>query len=137
MQWDLKEKSNIIFQFFSIVILIIVSIYQLYQANKEVTPQAMIIFAIVIGVTILAIITAYITDKYKNLKTELKENREKMEEIDKRLKQEEKLNEFDKRISILEAIKNKKGQTIDPRWIITIILIILLYMYLKSIGVIK
>ena len=60
-----------------------------------------------------------------------------MEDIQKELRYEKRINELDKRIGLLEAFKkDKKGQTIDPRWVILVILIILFYMYLKSIKVI-
>jgi len=58
--------------------------------------------------------------------------------MEKDLKLNELLNNMDKRLSILEAVflikKNKKGMEFDPRILMIIILLILLYLFLKSAG---
>jgi len=134
---DPPEKFNLFFQGFSILIAIIVTYYQLYQIDKEQTTQAMFLFGIIIGIFLIGLILSFTYSKYKEIRGELKENRIKMEDIQKELRYEKRINELDKRIGVLEAFKkDKKGQTIDPRWVILVILIILFYMYLKSIKVI-
>ena len=134
---DPPEKFNLFFQGFSILIAIIVTYYQLYQIDKEQTTQAMFLFGIIIGIFLIGLILSFTYSKYKEMRGELKENRIKMEDIQKELRYEKRINELDKRIGVLEAFKkDKKGQTIDPRWVILVILIILFYMYLKSIKVI-
>ena len=134
---DPPEKFNLFFQGFSILIAIIVTYYQLYQIDKEQTTQAMFLFGIIIGIFLIGLILSFTYSKYKEMRGELKENRIKMEDIQKELRYEKRINELDKRIGLLEAFKkDKKGQTIDPRWVILVILIILFYMYLKSIKVI-
>ena len=134
---DPPEKFNLFFQGFSILIAIIVTYYQLYQIDKEQTTQAMFLFGIIIGIFLIGLILSFTYSKYKEIRGELKENRIKMEDIQKELRYEKRINELDKRIGLLEAFKkDKKGQTIDPRWVILVILIILFYMYLKSIKVI-
>ncbi|MBI2676106.1 MAG: hypothetical protein HYX24_06620 [Candidatus Aenigmarchaeota archaeon] len=46
------------------------------------------------------------------------------------------IHRLDKRVSLLEEGKAKKGQ-VDPKIIMLIVLLFLLYLYLRSIGFLK
>src|SRR3989344_3647876 len=102
---DPPEKFNLFFQGFSILIAIIVTYYQLYQIDKEQTTQAMFLFGIIIGIFLIGLILSFTYSKYKEIRGELKENRIKMEDIQKELRYEKRINELDKRIGVLEAFK--------------------------------
>ena len=85
---DPPEKFNLFFQGFSILIAIIVTYYQLYQIDKEQTTQAMFLFGIIIGIFLIGLILSFTYSKYKEMRGELKENRIKMEDIQKELRYE-------------------------------------------------
>ncbi len=77
----------------------------------------------------------WISKKLKSYINQINSNKVEIQEIKGKMNAEKKFSEFDKRLSILEALnKNKKGFAIDPKWIFLIILLILFYLYLRSLG---
>ena len=69
---------------------------------------------------------------------DIKDTKRELEDVKKDLNFKEMYNKMEVRLSVLEKLlekllKGKKGQ-IDPRIIIWIILLILLFLFLKSIG---
>ena len=71
------------------------------------------------------------------MSNDLRDNKRDVNEIKKSLNYHNLFNEMDVRVKVIERLFdkiNKKGQ-IDPRIIFIIIMLILLYLFLKSIGV--
>ena len=74
----------------------------------------------------------------------IKSNSDDLKDIKKDLNFKELFNKMDKRLSTIEGLFekinfkiNKKGQmSIDPRIVLWIIMLILFYMFLKSLGII-
>lgn len=92
------------------------------------------------GYISLLYLVNWITDKFKSYINLINQNTKDIEEIKEKMSTEKHFNEIEKRISVLEALnKSKKGRGfgIDPKWIFLIILLILFYLYLKSLGILK
>ena len=70
----------------------------------------------------------------------INKNKQDIQSIKEEMKIEKHFNEIENRLSLIEAFhKNKKGRGfgIDPKWIFLIILLILFYLYLRSLGILK
>lgn len=61
---------------------------------------------------------------------------ERLNRIEQRIDYMQEIHRLDKRVSLLEEGKAKKGQ-VDPKIIMLIVLLFLLYLYLRSIGFLK
>ncbi|MBI2139962.1 hypothetical protein HYU14_03490 [Candidatus Woesearchaeota archaeon] len=72
--------------------------------------------------------------KVKKYINQISDNSKRIEEIGKTLDYKEQFHQFDKRVSALEMHMKKRGQ-IDPRTVIFIILLILLFLYLRNRGI--
>lgn len=137
-----KEKTleiiNIIFVFIS---LIIPSIFFFMTSSEKIKIQTYIIFGIIILALIIGGIISYFISKWKKMGKDIYHVKKDINEMKKDLNFKELWNNMEVRLRVLENIlfnkKNKKGQSIDPRIILWILLGILLYLFLKSIGLFK
>ncbi len=111
---------------YDILILLIAIIPLIFQIFNPTTDEGLIITGIMLVIGLLSVGWAYIANKIKQIESntitinKLKDNINTMNKIHK----------LDKRLSLLEK---KKGQ-INPQWVIIIILLILLYLFLRSAG---
>ncbi|MCD4666821.1 hypothetical protein K8R47_03355 [archaeon] len=136
------SKINLIIQVVGAIIIGWLGYYQIRQIDEQASNTTLIIFGILIIVTLIFYIINWGFNKYKGLKIELQKNRNEMKDVKKKLNQEGRLNKIEKDIGIIKyffeknKIKGKKGQFIDPRIILTIVIIYLIILYLKSAGLI-
>ena len=129
------EIINLIFLIMSVVIPLI---FFILTSPAEIKTQTYIIFGIIALVLIAGGFVTYVVSKWTSMMRDVKTAKTDIEEIKKDLIFKDLWNKMDIRLNVLENLffnkKNKKAQTIDPRIIIWIILLILLYLFLKSIG---
>lgn len=123
------------------LILIIAAIFTIIiqifppETSANQTATLLLFFGILFYVVI--IYTAMnITEKVRSYLDKINWNKANIEKLNKKMETEKKFNEMDKRISNLEFLRGiKKGQ-IDPRWIFIAILFVLIYLYLRSLGIV-
>ena len=117
-----------------VVLTLMISIY--FQFQKTSTTESMIIFAIIVIIVVLYFTSSYIKDKL----SEIDKTKEHFLDLEKKIDYQKELHQIDKRVSILEEIstikKIRKKGTVDPQTLIVILLVILLILYLRSIGII-
>ncbi len=139
------EKSIIwIYQITAIIIAGASLYFMLKTAPKETATQTLIIFGTIMLFFVVIIIYGYISSRYKRMCDNIKSNSDDLKDIKKDLNFKELFNKMDKRLSTIEGLFekinfkiNKKGQmSIDPRIVLWIIMLILFYMFLKSLGII-
>lgn len=148
MEESTKKVLDLFFQI-SILIFTVVPVFVLYKTTPtKITAQALIIFGIIIGVFLVAIIFSFVYSKYKKMCKDIEGNKKDLQDIKKELNFKSMFNKMDKKVEVMERvmdkivigkiskIKSRKGM-IDPRVMIWIILLILLYLFLKSMGVIN
>ena len=108
-------------------------------SSEQVKTQTYIIFGIIILVLVIGFFLNYIIVRWSKVSKDINTTKEEIENMKKVLDLNETFNHIDVRLSVLEALvtmkKNKKGQTIDPRFVFIILLLILLYLFLKSAGI--
>lgn len=130
------EVINLIAIFLSIIIPVI---FFFITSSEEIKSQTYIIFGIIIFVSMGIGGITYIVTKWKIMGKDIGDTKKEIDEIKKDLNFKELWNSMDVRMRVLESLikKNKKGQSIDPRILMWILLAILLYLFLKSIGFFK
>ena len=78
--------------------------------------------------------------RWNDMNRNLQKTNKDIEDIKKHLNFRMLWNKMDVRLQVLENLflkKNKKAQVIDPRIIVWIILLILLYLFFRSVGFFK
>lgn len=133
-----NRTLNVIGLFVAIVAIVVPTIFFIISASDEIKIQSIIIFGIISIIVIILSFSYLIYRGYRRMFNDFKENKRDINEIKKSLNYHNLFNEMDVRLRVIEKLfemKNKKGQFIDPRIIWIIVLLILLYLFLKSIGV--
>lgn len=131
-----KKFSDTIFNIATFIATIIPIYFIIRSTPSEINSQALITFGVIIAVAIIAIIYSYLYNVYKNIVTDIKNNKEDVTQIKKDLNFKEIIHLMDTRIAVVENLakqitgNTKKGQ-IDPRIAIILILLILLYLFFK------
>ncbi len=123
---DYLGRISTIFAVFTVII----TLY--FQSEKETSLESILFFGIIIVVILFYFIYIYTKDKLN----EIDKNTEKIVKLEDKVNYMKQIYELDKRVSLLEKQKKRKAH-IDPRVVFIIILAILLYLYLKSLGVIS
>ncbi len=127
---------EIILIILQIIAILIPTYFFFITSPEEIKNQTIIIF---IGTAIILFIgTAifYFYSRWKMLINNVKENKNEIDIIKKDINTEKLNNDMNVRLKVIEhLLKNKRGQIIDPRIIFVIIILILLYLFLKSIGI--
>jgi len=88
---------------------------------------------------ILLYAITWFADKVRSYITRINQNAKDIKEIKEMLNTEKRFMDVEKKLSVLEELqKNKKGQSgTMMMWIAIILLIILFYLYLRSLGILK
>ncbi|MBS3091961.1 hypothetical protein J4466_00930 [Candidatus Pacearchaeota archaeon] len=126
---DLRDIVSLALAFISVVIP---TIFFIISSPDKITNQTLIIFGIIVLSIIIGSFLTYLYSRWKRMSKEI-------EEMQKALKVKELFNNMEIRLNVVEKLLdklyNKRGQlNIDPRIILWILLIILLLLFLKSIG---
>lgn len=76
--------------------------------------------------------------KIKGYFTQIENNTQELTELKEDLNEERRMTAFDKRLSVLEALlQSKAGKfSIDPIWFFMAVLLVLFYLYLRSLGLV-
>ncbi|MBL7206605.1 MAG: hypothetical protein ISS36_03330 [Candidatus Aenigmarchaeota archaeon] len=118
---DPKSKSKkldvfiIIFSFASIIGTFFIELFG--------AESGFIVFAVIIGVVLIYTFFSFYKDMFKD----------KFQEIEENIKNISQINE---RLTVMEDKINSKKGAIDPRWFFIVILILLLIIYLRTVGLI-
>jgi len=130
-----KESKDSISLILSLLAILIPTITFLISSPEKITPAMITIFAFIGIFLLIFYIYSNIKPKWAFLTKNLLQNNREIEEIKNSLKQNVLYNDMDVRLRVIEnLLKNKRGQ-IDPKIIFWILLAILLYLFLKSIGI--
>lgn len=142
----MEEKTiNRIGLFIAIIAFVIGTYFQINPPqNQTEKTVALAFFIIIITYVGLYFVINWVVSIIRTYINKINSNEKEIIEINKKLDSEMKFNNIDKRLSILEKLeelntkKKKKGQlSLDPRIVILIILAVLMYLYLKALGVIR
>lgn len=117
----------------TIVVIIIAILPLINQLAGQDNLLSWILFGAIALFVIIYFIYDSIKDYIKGKFSQIDKISKRMEDIERSVDYMKRIHELDKRVSVLESQKSRKGM-IDPRIIIIIFLLILLYFYLKSIG---
>ena len=129
-QKRLINAIMILIAFFSILL-------QIYAPNSaEERQTSILIFIGLIGYIGILYFILWAKEKVTDYTNQITQNSTAIDKLKETMELNKKFHQYDKRISILENQTNKKGQiNIDPIWIMLLILLMIFYIYLKSLGV--
>ncbi len=136
MPSDQKVDIDIINLIIGISALVIPSTFFFITAPEKIRLQTLIIFGIITTTIIIILISYLVYGKFKNISKEVEDNKKEIRKMKNSLNTNNLFNDMAVRLKVLEQLmkKNKKGIAIDLRIIWAIILILLLLLFLKSIG---
>lgn len=137
------EARDLVSIILSIIALIITIFFFFVSSPDKITPQTYIIFGTIIILIFVGGFITYVTSKWKRMINIVENNRREVEDIKKAFDFNRLYQDTDTRLRVVESMikmlfekKGKRGQ-IDPRIIFWILLIILLVLFLRSIGFLK
>jgi len=115
---------------------VIPTIILIQTSSSEIKIQTYVIFGILALFLLIGGFVAYIMSKWNNMGKNIEQNKTDLEDIKKDLNFKDLWNKMDIRLKVLENICNTKNKigAIDPRIIFWILLLFLLYLFLKSVG---
>jgi len=106
------------------------------KKQRDISYAILCIFGIIVIVIIIISVSHFVYQKYKKIIKDLRDDKKEIIEIKKSLNYKDLFNSMDVRLKVLEKLiekRNRRAQ-IDPRIIWIIVLLILLYLFLKSMG---
>ncbi len=135
----MTSRWDVIFQIATIVISLVPAYFLLSSSPAEVTLQALVFFGFIVGLMSMGIIFTSIYQNWKKMRNDIDGVKQEINEIRASLNLKQITDSMNVRLQVVETLlKKKKGQMgIDPRIIIFIFLLILLYLFLRSIGIVK
>lgn len=138
------ETKKYHIDFITIVTLIVGLATIFFQIFPPKTPidqvRSAIYFLAILGYIGILYFVMWVTDRVKAYIEQINKNTQNIQDLKDEMNIQKRFNEIEKRLAIIEALrKNKKGRgfPIDPKWIFLIILLILFYLYLRSLGILK
>ncbi|MBI3413243.1 MAG: hypothetical protein HY051_04140 [Candidatus Aenigmarchaeota archaeon] len=120
--------SNVLNKILNVLVFLLPTILSISQILNIGTSQSLII----LGVIILLVVIYFSIDYVKGLSFKVNKTSERIKDMEERINYMEKIHDLDKRVAMLEK-RRKKGE-IDPKTVILFLLLILLILYLRSIG---
>lgn len=115
-------------------------IFQIFPPKTSIDQvRSVIYFLAILGYIGILYFVMWVTDRIKSYVDQINKNKQDIQDIKDKMSIEKHFNDIEKRLSVIEALyKNRKGRfAIDPKWIFLIILLILFYLYLRSLGILK
>ena len=97
--------------------------------------NSLIYFLAIVFYTGIFYVIYYYSKRIKGYIRQIQDNTDSINKIKDDLKVEKIFHTLEKRISLLEALKNKKAE-IDPLWVLFALLLVLFYLYLRSLGLV-
>lgn len=135
------ERKKLQLDFVTIITLLVGLATIIFQIFPPKTPtdqvRSAIYFLAILGYIGILYFVMWVTDKVKSYIDQINKNTKEIQNIKEEMSIHKHFTEIEKRISLLEMLrKNKKGRlAIDPKWIFLAILLILFYLYLRSLGI--
>jgi len=116
---------------YDILILVLASIPLMLQLFKPITTEeSILIMGLMIVIGLLSSGWSYLKERFDLID----ENRQKINKLHDRINLMKYFHEIDKRLSLVEETNRKKKGQINPQVLIIIVLLILLYLFLRSAG---
>ena len=97
------------------------------------TATSIILLGIILVFVVLGFIASFLTTYFKRQATNMDAIHERVKKLEEHINYMEKIAALDKRLAVIEETRNRKG-VIDPRIVILVILLFLLYLYFRNIG---
>lgn len=121
----------------SLIALLVPFYFFIVTSPEEIRIQTYIIFIGTLIVLIISVFIIYIYSRWMNLIRNVNNSKTQIQDIKRNLNLKDLFSSIDKRLIMLEMVARKKGKKaqIDPRVIVWIVLLILLILFLKSIGI--
>lgn len=135
------EKKKLHVDFVTIIALLVGLATIFFQIFPPKTPidqvKSAIYFLAILGYIGILYFVMWVTDRVKSYLNQINKNSEDIKELKEEMSIQKRFTEIEKRLSILEVLrKNRRGRfAIDPKWIFFVILLILFYLYLRSLGI--
>lgn len=135
------ERKKLQVDFITIIALLVGLATIFFQIFPPKTPidqvRSAIYFLAILGYIGILYFIMWVTDRVKSYVEQINKNTKEIENIKQEMNIQKHFTEIEKRLSVLEILrKNKRGRfAIDPKWIFLAILLILFYLYLKSLGI--
>ena len=132
-----KEIINLVVMLFSLIAPLA---FFVLTSPEEIQTQTYIIFGLIALFFLVGGFITYMFSRWNDMNRNLQKTNKDIEDIKKHLNFRMLWNKMDVRLQVLENLflkKNKKAQVIDPRIIVWIILLILLYLFFRSVGFFK
>ncbi len=127
---EIKDAISLVLSAAALLIPLIIFIV---SSPEAITSSLIIVFSS-IGIFLLVFsFLVYFISRFNEINADLRKNNQDIEGIKKSLKYKDLFKDMDVRLRVLETL-NKKGE-IDPRIIYWILILILLYLFLKIAGV--
>ena len=115
--------------------------FQIFPPKTSIDQvRSAIYFLAILGYIGILYFVMWVTDRLKSYIDQINKNKQDIQDIKEAMSIQKNFIEIEKRLAVLEALrKNKKGRgfAIDPKWVFLIILLILFYLYLRSLGILK
>jgi len=130
--WDFANILMLIIAFFALIL-------QLFPPRTQIDQfKSAAYFLGIIGYVLLLYVAHSMWRKVREYLSKIDKNAQDIDSFKDQLKEEKRMAVFDKRLSILEALlRNKSGKfEFDPIWFFMIILLVLFYLYLRSLGLV-
>jgi len=130
-----NEKKKDWITLLTFIIAIFTVIFQVFQPKTQ-KDQIVSMFWFVVIILYIGLLYAinFYGKKIKNFFERIDRIDKDILKLKKQMNEEKRFAEIEKKLAVLEVLKGKKSQ-IDPRIIFLIILLIFVYFYLRSIGV--
>jgi Flp pilus assembly protein TadB len=135
------EKKKLPVDFITIITLLVGLATIFFQIFPPKTPidqvKSAIYFLAILGYIGILYFVMWVTDKIKSYLNQINKNSEDIKELKEEMSIQKRFSEIEKRLSILEVLrKNRRGKfAIDQNLIFLAILLILFYLYLRSLGI--
>ena len=97
------------------------------------TATSIILLGIILVFVVLGFIASFLITYFKRQATNMDAIHERVKKLEEHINYMEKIAALDKRLAVIEETRNRKG-VIDPRIVILVILLFLLYLYFRNIG---
>src|SRR3989344_2977303 len=128
----MKKQKLGIWEIIPIIIAIVTIIFQIFPPKNQQEQSA----SLILFFAVLLFILDWIIRKVKFYISQINDNSLDIKKVKEEMYLEKRFAEIEKDIAVIQSLlKNKKGNiNFDPRIILIIILLVLFYLYLKSLG---
>lgn len=133
----MQNSKNNLLNFFMLAIAGFTVYLQLYPPQDTQSQiQSAIYFIAILSSLLLFTLANTTYNKFTNYAKQIKNNTKDIKKIKTELETEKRFAAVDKKLALLEQKMNRKGKfEFDPRWLFVAFILILFYLYLRSLGI--